>query len=152
MIDIDPKKLKNLANYCLVALIIAFFFPWIEVYRIASVRGYQLPNFDQTVDAAYSILFFQEPLPAWAHWTPYAIPLYAFYSLGKQFFDTAVNEVADLHVWSGVLGLIFSWSYVIGYQFMGLGALITFITSIILILIGLYEQDSEEEPEEPWEN
>ena len=122
-----------------------------------------LPQFIEeaffTLDA---ILGFEpEPVHPLVYWAPYAIPLTVCWGLGKQFLDFKdwVGEYHGGDVWfPGAVGLFVSWSYVVDNPFTGSGALITFVTSIILIIIGLsYEfkliKNSEiDESEEPWGN
>jgi len=168
---IDFKKPENIF---FVALIIAFFMPWVNFYGIVTVNGYQLPNTNQFIEEASFILLegisiidailglepepLPEPVHPWVYWLPYAIPLTACYGLGKQFLDLK-DWIGEYHGgdvwWPGAIGLFISWSYVVDNPFMGSGALITFVTSIILIIIGLsYEFKNSEidESEEPWEN
>lgn len=171
---IDFKKPENIF---FIVLIVAFFMPWVDFYGIVTVNGYQLPNLNQFIEEAFLIMAegvsiidailglepspLPEPSPTWVYWLPYAIPLTACYGLGKQFLDfkdwTGEYHGGDVW-WPGVVGLFISWSYVVDDSFTGSGALITFVTSIILIIIGLsYEfkesKNSEiDEPEKPWEN
>ena len=168
---IDFKKPENIF---FVVLIIAFFMPWVDFYGIVTVNGYQLPNINQFLEEAFFIMaesksfldailgFEPEPLPEPVHplvyWAPYAIPLTVCWGLGKQFLDfkDCVEEYHCGDVWfPGAVGLFVSWSYVVDNPLTGSGALITFVTSIILIIIGLsYEFKNSEidEPEEPWGN
>jgi len=169
---IDFKKPENIF---FVVLIIAFFMPWVDFYGIVTVNGYQLPNINQFIEEAKFILlesisiidaifwgFEPEPLPEpvhpWVSWAPYAIPLTVCWSLGKQFlnFKEWMGEYHGGDVWfPGAVGLFICWSFVVDNPFAGSGALITFVTSIILIIIGLsYEFKNSEidEPEEPWGN
>tara|TARA_A100001037_G_C14972771_1_gene554476 strand:- start:67 stop:576 length:510 start_codon:yes stop_codon:yes gene_type:complete len=168
---IDFKKPENIF---FVALIIAFFMPWVDFYGIVTVNGYQLPNINQFIEEASFILLegisiidailgvepepLPEPVHPWVYWSPYAIPLTVCYGLGKQFlgFEDWSGEYDQGYALSpGIVGLFISWSYVVDNPFTGSGALITFVTSIILIIIGLsYEFKNSEidESEEPWGN
>ena len=127
---------KKIENICAIAIIVAFFLPWLSLGFI-SFSGYDLPNLASSV-SQFGAAFSEDSSASSSGsnaWLVYLVPLLAVAALGFEYLE---KNSKNLFLASGVVNLIgFIYALVevegeIGS--FGVGLWLTILASVVMLL------------------
>ena len=126
---------KKIENICAIAIIVAFFLPWISLGFI-SFSGYDLPNLASSM-AEFGAAFSDTPASSnGAHvWLVYLVPVLAIAALAFEYLE---KDSKNLFVVSGFVNLavfIIAMVQVEGeIGSFGVGLWLTILSTIVMLL------------------
>ena len=127
---------KKIENICAIAIIVAFFMPWISLGFI-SFSGYDLPNLASSL-GEFGAAFLEDSSgssSASNAWLVYLVPVLAIAALGFEYLE---KNSKNLFLASGIVNLIiFIYALVqvegeIGS--FGVGLWLTLVASVVMLL------------------